>query len=442
MRFSTSVARRSRWGAIFFYDVPVGLALLIATPLFALMVTSRLRGLRAGYETVFPLRAAQQNVLSETVTGIATVKALAVESNRMRRWTSTTDAFLDGLRAQLEKEGAFGIASQVASRLLALLVVVVGCWRLEAGHISVGDLLALQVLAGRVTGPLLTSGDVFAIYQRTDVAIDEIDRLMSAPRERAAVHPPVRAFASSGIVVRNLSLTYPGATTPALAGLDFDLPSRGVVALIGRNGSGKSTMIKILLGMRQDYEGRVEIAGEDIRDYDPRWLRAQFGVVNQDTVLFSGTIRDNLASGQIVDDATLEDALRFADALDFVRALPEGIDTEIKAGATLSGGQRQRLAIARAMIRDPRIALFDEPGAFLDAEAAVALERRLTAWAKDRLVILVTHHLLATRTADKIIVLDQGRCVGQGTHDVMLRDVPEYATLWDDYNRNADAVAA
>ena len=202
------------------------------------------------------------------------------------------------------------------------------------------------------------------------------------------------------------------------------------------NGSGKSTLIRILLGLNRDYEGQIHFAGHDLRDYDPRWLRGQLGVVDQDTVLFSGTIRENLTGPRAVDDTALCAALAFAGAGDFIEALPGGLDNVLtENGRTLSGGQRQRLSIARAVVRDPAVAFFDEPAAFLDAEAAVALEQRLTQWGRSRLLLLVSHHLAATRGADRILMMDRGILVGEGRHDELLANQPLYASLWTDYTR-------
>ena len=156
-----------------------------------------------------------------------------------------------------------------------------------------------------------------------------------------------------------------------------------MIALVGRNGSGKSTLIRILLGLRRDYSGTVEIGGRDLKDYDPRWLRSRIGVVDQDTVLFAGTVRENLTAAGRCAEPALRQALSFSGALDFVEALPGGLDAELSEnGRSLSGGQRQRLSVARAMIREPRLMLLDEPAAFLDAEAAVALERQFAVWGR------------------------------------------------------------
>lgn len=427
---------------IFYYDLVVATALLVVTPLLAMLTREQLGGVRRIADDYYASIGARQNVLSESVNGISTIKALALEGGRMRRWDRITGAMLDKLRHLMDLNRALVFRSQIVSRSLTLLVVGLGCWRMFQGHLTVGELLALQLLAGRITGPILAAGDVYRTWQETDVAVRRIAGFVSEPQEQAAITPPVRAFAAGGIVLSNVSLTYPGANRPALHDVSVALPSRGVVALVGRNGSGKSTLVRILLGLLGDYSGRIELFGHDLRHYDPRWLRGRFGVVDQDTALFSGTVRENLAAGRDTDDAALREALAFSGALGFVEALPAGIDAELnEGGRSLSGGQRQRLSVARAVVRNPKLALFDEPTAFLDAEAAVALEKRLAAWGRDRLLILVSHHLAATRSADRILVLEAGRLVGDGPHERLVRTVPEYASLWSDYARSLEGAA-
>jgi ABC-type bacteriocin/lantibiotic exporter with double-glycine peptidase domain len=258
------------------------------------------------------------------------------------------------------------------------------------------------MLAGRLIAPIISSGDIWRQYQETRVALTELGRFMAEPQERATTRPPLRQLAVGGISVANLTLRYAPTARPALDSISFMLPARGRFALVGRNGSGKSSLIRVLLGLQRGFEGEVVIAGHDLRHYDPRSLRARIGIVDQDTILFSGTIRQNIAAGIAgAGDARIRSALAFADALGFVEAMPNGLDAELEEnGRNLSGGQRQRLAVARAVVRDPRLVLLDEPTAFLDAEAAFALEKRLAAWGQDRLLILVTHHLAAARNAD------------------------------------------
>ncbi len=422
----------------FYYDVVVASVFLVTAALFVFGMRKQFGVISETLDVFYASVGARQNVLAESVSGMATVKGLALEASRLQRWRAVTNSMLTHHKAVLLKSLKHRIRWQIMSRLLTVVVLGVGCWRMLEGHITVGDLLALQLLAQRVSGPILSAAAHYQAYLEANAAIRQLAVFFAQPKESAAIHPPARRFAKGGMKLSNVSFTYPDAARPALEDINLALPETGVVALVGRNGSGKSTLIQILLGLRRDFTGAVEIGGRDIRHYHPRWLRGQLGVVGQDTVLFSGTIRDNLAGGvRVRDDEALRKVLTFADALKFVEALPKGLDAELSEnGHSLSGGQRQRLSIARAVVRDPSIALFDEPTAFLDAEAAVALEKRLERWGRDRLLILVTHHLAAARNADRILVLEEGRLVGDGSHERLLATTPEYATLWADYTRS------
>lgn len=430
-------------GLTFYYDVVVGTVLTLVMPPLTLIARNRMSEAGKASAALYGTMGKRNNVLSETVSGLPTIKALALENARLRRWDTLTRTMLSQLTGVMEISRQYLLRAQIAWRGITLVVIGVGCWRLYLGHLTVGELLALQILAVRVAGPILASGDLVRLWQEVDTAVRKISEFLALPRERPARQPPLRSIGPGGISVRDVSLTYPGGNKPALDGVSLDLPEHGVVALVGRNGSGKSTLIRVLLGLQRGYTGRVAIGGQDLRDYDPRWLRRRIGTVDQDSLLFSGTIRDNLAHGRTSDDATLREALAFAGALDFVDGLTGGLDAELtENGRTLSGGQRQRLSIARAVVRDPRIALLDEPAAFLDAEAAVALERRLATWGRDRLLLIVSHHLAAIRNADLILVLDGGRLVGSDRHDILLQDCPVYAALWADYTRSLVAEPA
>ena len=426
----------------FYYDFAVGLALVLTAPILILAVGKQIRDFDSLTEPYYTSIGVRQNALAETVNGIATVKALALESARMRRWEATTGDMLAKFRTLREAFRSFYLRAQIAARGVTLLVLAVGCWRLFQGNLSVGELVALQLLSGRITFPLMASSDFYRSYKDVDVAIRQIAGFLAQPKESAAISPPLRSLGAGGIRLSNVSLTYPGGASPALDDVTLALPERGMIALVGRNGSGKSTLIRILLGLRRDYSGTVVIGGRDLKDYDPRWLRSRIGVVDQDTVLFAGTVRENLTSAGALSEPALRRVLSFSGALEFVEAMPGGLDAELSEnGRSLSGGQRQRLSVARAMARDPQLMLLDEPTAFLDAEAAVALEKQFAVWGRNSLMIIVSHHLAATRHADRILVLDKGRLVGDGPHDTLVETVPEYASLWVDYARSLGAVS-
>jgi ABC-type multidrug transport system fused ATPase/permease subunit len=295
----------------------------------------------------------------------------------------------------------------------------------------------MQLLAARVMAPVLSASQAYAQYQEADVGIAHLADILNAPVERSTGVPPLQRLGSAGLEAKGLTLSYPGNLVPALNDVTFAFPARGLFAIVGRNGSGKSSLVRTFLGLQRDFQGTARVAGHDVLDYAPRWLRRQFGIVNQDSALFIGTVRENVSSGLDRDDARVWRALDASGARRFVEALPDGLDTIIQEGArNLSGGQRQRLIVARALYRDPPFLILDEPTAFLDPEAALALERNLAALGKDRLVLMVTHHLTATMDADRILVMDEGRVVGEGAHEDLLTSCPTYTTLWDDYHRS------
>jgi ABC-type bacteriocin/lantibiotic exporter with double-glycine peptidase domain len=423
-----------------YYDAVIGLATLAAAAVSVVVLGRQLRGWDETAEEMFKTSGKRQGVLSESVNGIITIKALALETQRFGRWKDVTETFIMASHRLFDRVRRFHVGSSMIMRAISLIVLALGCRRILNHDLTFGGLLALQLLAGRLLAPIVSSGDVLRQYQEAKVALAELSRLMAEPVERPAVRPPQRQLGDGGIAVRNLTLRYAPDARPALDDVSFMLPAHGRFALVGRNGSGKSSLIRILLGLQRGYAGDVSVGGHDLRHYDPRALRARIGIVDQDTFLFTGTVRDNVAAGMAgADDAHIRRALAFAGALEFVEAMPEGLGAEIEEnGRNLSGGQRQRLAIARAVVRDPRLVLFDEPTAFLDAEAAVALEQRLAAWGRDKLLILVTHHLAAARSADAILVLDQGRLAGHGSHTALLRDCAPYAALWKDYVRSME----
>lgn len=385
----------------------------------------------------FRLNSEKQGYLAETVGGLATIKSLAIENQRFRLWARKLRELV---AAHGKTEGVvrrFSRVTRLSQHVLTLAVVGVGGFELLRDALSVGDLFALLLLATRVSAPLLGAADVARQYQEVAVAVRALGGLLDAPRDRAEGTHPVPDGIAGAVRFREVIYRYGGATRPAIANLSLRLPESGLVAIIGRNGSGKTTALRLIQGFLRDFEGDVLIGATDVRAFHPRRLRSQMAVVNQDTVLFTGTVRENVTSWMPdVSDARIEDALHLAGAWDFVQSLPKKLDTRLaENGASLSGGQRQRLAIARAALRDPRIILLDEPTAFLDAEAAVWLESRLCAWGKDRLMILVTHHLSAARLADTIVLMDAGAVAAQGTHDAMLRSSPLYRSLWNDYLR-------
>ena len=424
---------------IFAYSIFCGVSVLLIAAGGFLLSKSILHTFYANVSFHFKLNNEKQGYMAETVGGLATIKALAVEPGRFRLWVAKIKSLLNLYGDTEHILRRFLRVTRLSQHLLTLAVVGIGGVEMLHGGLSAGELFAILMLTGKVSAPLLGAADVARQYQEVVVAVNELGHLLDAPRDRANVAVPVRTPLSGGISFRHVTYRYSGAATPAVTGLSLRLPEAGLIAVIGRHGSGKSTVLRLMQGMLRDYDGDIMMGGVEVRAYHPRWLRSQMAVVNQDTILFAGTIRENVVcwtSG--VADAEIEAALRLAGAWDFVNELPDRLDARLtENGANLSGGQRQRLSIARSVLRDPRIILLDEPTAFLDAEAAVGLEGRLCAWGEGRLMILVTHHLAAARLAETIILLDKGMVAAQGSHSELLANSALYRSLWNDYLRGS-----
>ena len=421
------------------YSISCGLAVLLIATAGFVFSKRILHSFYANVSLQFKLNNEKQGCLAETVGGLTTIKALAIEPGRFRLWAVKIKELANAYAGTEHILRRFLRATRLSQHLLTLAVVGIGGFEMLHGVLSVGDLFAIVMLTGKVSAPLLSAADVARQFQEAAVAVRELGYLLDAPRDRANVAVPVRAPLAGSIDFRNVTYRYAGSAVPAIDGLSLRLPATGLIAIIGRNGSGKSTMLRLIQGFLRDFDGELLMGEVEVRSYHPRSLRSQMAVVNQDTVLFAGTIRENVTSWTPgIPDTQIEAALHLASAWDLVKKLPDRLSARlVENGANLSGGERQRLSVARAVLRDPKIILLDEPTAFLDAEAAVSLEGRLCAWGEGRLMILVTHHLAAARLAETIILMDKGIVAAQGSHNELLATSTLYRSLWNDYLRGS-----
>ena len=421
-------------GVAFYYDYVVVLAGLAVGAVCIQYVKSAGAQLSEVSRRDFPLQGKRQAVVSETTHNLDAIRAMAAERFFYERWLG---AIAEASRSRWELNDVlrrYSFYSGIWSHLITMTVVLVGCLRMYQDALTVGELLALQILMTQAFMPLVSAGARTGQFQMATTVLRQMVGFLKPeePGSTRRAHADARFERFSAIHVRNLTLTYPGASRPALKDVSFTLPDRGVVAIIGKNGSGKSSLVHAMIGLKRAYSGAVEIDGQDVRGFNPRWLRSRLGVVDQNSTLFSGTIGENLTAGMAgaVCDERIADALRFSTADRFVETFPGGLDHGLR-----EGGQRQRLAISRAVLRAPLMAVFDEPTSALDAEAAIELERRIIASAEDRLTVIVTHHLFTARAAGLILVLDDGVLAGAGTHDTLMQSCAVYNSLWRDYTR-------
>ncbi len=385
-------------------------------------------------------------VMSETVYGIRTVKSLALEPQQKVVWD---ERVADAGRWRLAA-GRLGNWPQTLidplQTFMSRGVVLFGAFLALQNDTTVdkGGLIAFMILSGRVASPLVGFARLLEDFHEVRTAVGQIAKVLNNPTETRAQTDGMRPQFEGQITFEDVVFTYPLGQRPALNKVSFSIPPGTMLGLVGRSGSGKSTITRLLQGINREYSGAVRIDGAELREINLSHLRRSFGVVLQDNFLFRGTIRDNITAGR--PGLTLEDAVRsarLAGAEEFIERMPSGYDTWIEEGsANISGGQRQRLAIARALITNPRIMILDEATSALDPESEALVNANLTRIGKGRTMVIVSHRLSSLVNCDLIMVLDRGAVVDIAPHDVLLDRCAVYRTLWNQQNRHIDPVRA
>ncbi len=415
------------------YSVPLTLIVLASLPLYVGLSLLLVPVLRARLAEKFARGAENQALLVETVTGIQTVKAAALEPALARRWDDQLAAYVAaGFRTQaLANAGHEGIG--LIGKLAGAALLWAGARLVIDQQLSVGQFIAFNLFAQRVAQPIMRIAQLWTDFQQTGISMarlaDILDTRTEAPPSAAAQLPALRGH----IRFDQLSFRYRPEAPPVLQGLSLEIRPGELIGIVGRSGSGKSTLTKLVQRLYTPEQGRVLVDGIDIALVDAAQLRRQIGVVLQENWLFNRSVRENIA---IADPAApieqVMQAARLAGAHDFVSELPEGYDTVVgEQGASLSGGQRQRIAIARALFTQPRILILDEATSALDYESEAILQRNMAAICHGRTVIVIAHRLSSVRQAHRIVVMDRGRIVEAGAHDELLaRPRGLYAHLW------------
>ena len=415
---------------MYVYSPMLTAVVVLSLPLYALISIVLNPILRARLDEKFARGADNQAFLVESVSSIETVKAMAIEPSFTRRW----DNQLAGYVSAGFKVNAVANVGQQLIQLVGKLVTVatlfLGAKLVIEGRLSIGQLIAFNMLSQRVAMPVLRLAQLWQDFQQTGISMKRLGDILNArtelPQNRQSL-PDIRGDVSFD----DVHFRYRPDGKPVLNGVSIDVKAGQVIGLVGRSGSGKSTVAKLLQRLYVPERGRIQVDGIDLAVVDPAWLRRQIGVVLQENILFNRTVRENIA---IADPgAPIErvmEVARLAGAAEFIAEMPQGYDTIVgEHGASLSGGQRQRIAIARALLTDPRILIFDEATSALDFETEHILQANMRSICEGRTVIIIAHRLSAVRHADQIIAMDQGQVVERGRHDELVQSGGYYAQL-------------
>ncbi len=387
---------------------------------------------RRRLEEKFRRGAENQAFLVESVTGVETLKSMTVEPQMQRRWEEQLAAYVGtSFRA-----GVLGNVMQQGAGLINKITIALTLWfgahLVIEGSLTIGQLVAFNMLAARVSQPVLRLAQLWQDFQQARISLDRLGDILNTHTEpsfnpsRAAL-PAIKGK----ITFEHMTFRYRPDGPEVLSDVSLEVPAGQILGIVGPSGSGKSTLTKLIQRLHVPERGRVLIDGVDLAMVDTAWLRRQIGVVLQENVLFNRTVRENIALGDpSLPMERVIAAAKLAGAHDFVLQLPEGYDTQIgERGSTLSGGQRQRIAIARALVGNPRVLIFDEATSALDYESERVIQDNLRQICRGRTVIIIAHRLAAVRIADRIVTIEAGRVVEDGSHAELLQQNGRYAAL-------------
>ena len=417
---------------MWFYSSTLTLIVLASLPIYALLSVAITPAIRTRLHDKFNRGAENQAFLVEAVSGVQTVKALAVEPPLLRKWEEQLAGYV---RASFRATSLITIAGHSATcvqKVTTVAVLWVGAYRVIDGDLSIGQLIAFNMLSAQVTGPLLRLVNLWQEFQQVGISVQRLgDVLNTQPEPSYSPNRATLPHVKGQVRFEDVLFRYRPDGPEILRKVSFAVEPGQIVGIVGRSGSGKSTIAKLMQRLYVPERGRIVIDGVDVMQVDPAWLRRQVGVVLQENFLFNASVRNNIALTDpgLAMERVIQSA-QLAGAHEFIMELADGYDTVIgEHGCTLSGGQRQRIAIARALVANPRILIFDEATSALDYESEAVIQQNLAQISQGRTVFMIAHRLSTVRQAHRIYVIDKGKIIEQGTHDDLLRTSGFYARL-------------
>jgi subfamily B ATP-binding cassette protein HlyB/CyaB len=416
-----------------FYSVPLTLIVLVSLPLYFGLSLAVVPILRQRLDVKFSRGAENQSMLVETVTGIQTVKATALEPAFAKRWDAQLSSYVS---ASFKTQNLASLAHEgvnLIGKLVNAATLWYGAHLVMDNELTVGQFVAFNMFAGRVSQPIMRMAQLWTDFQQTGISVARLGDILNTRTELLPTSGAQLPILKGQITLDKVTFRYRPEAAPVLNAVSLEINAGQVIGIVGRSGSGKSTLTKLVQRLYTPEGGRLLVDGIDISLIDAAQLRRQVGVVLQENLLFNRSVRENIA---IADPAAPIEAVirvaKLAGAHEFISELPEGYDTLVgEQGGSLSGGQRQRVAIARALFTNPRILIFDEATSALDYESEAIIQRNMAHICKGRTVLIIAHRLSAVRHAGRIIVMDKGQIVENGPHDALV-DLADglYAHLW------------
>lgn len=418
-------------------DAGLSWLLLVSVPILALSNYWIVRHLLPIFRRMQRLVDGINRVMRDQLAGLRVIRAFAREPFERNRFAEANHALADTALEAGRWQALMLPTTTLVINVSSVALIWFGGLRIDAGQMQVGSLIAFLAYFMQILMAVLLATFILVIIPRASVCAERITEVLSTTPHIVSPEQPVRPARIHGeIRLEAATFSYPGAERPVLQDISLTARPGTTTAIVGSTGSGKSTVVSLVCRMYDVTSGSVLLDGVDVRDYDPEQLWSVVGLVPQRGYLFSGTVAENLqfgaVPGHVATDDEMWDALRVAAADDFVRAHPDGLDMRVaQGGANFSGGQRQRLAIARAVVRRPAVYLFDDAFSALDVHTDARVRSALRDVSADATVIVVAQRISTVTAADQIVVIDDGRIVGVGTHQTLLTSCPEYAEFAD-----------